>query len=617
MAQNSFALLTNLGRAKEAAALANGTTVTVTHIAIGDGATVPSGGETALYHEVARKTIAGHGTVAGASNVAYFDIFLAAAEGPYTIREAGLYDADGDMIAIARYDPPINKPVPASGQTVEGTIRLEVAFSNVANVTIVVDPSMQVALQRLTRLPWIPVISMSTTAPPASPAVGDTYLVPAAATGAWAGQSGRIAEYTNAGWATMTPPNGHGISLPDGRVFEQIGGTYVEKIAIDAQSGKWSYAVAGGTANALTAALTPTPAAYTAGMAVKVKVAAANTAAATINVNGLGAKPIVTAGGAALAAGDLLVGDVLEVVYDGASFRAASLTRNEIGRDVQSGKWVYAAAGGTANAITAVLAPALAANVAGTVVNIAIANTNTGAATLNAGPGALPIQTEKGAALSEGDLRAGSIRSFINTGAAWRMLGLANSDLGVKWRGVVGFAATGNFDPATYGLTATDKILVIVWGAGGGGASARGGGGSAGGGGGCAIKITTAQSATVTIGAGGAGDTAGQPGGTGGTTSFGSVCSATGGIGGQIGSTGGGNGVGGDVNLQGGVGEDILLNDGLMQWGAGGAAPLMGLSGLLTTGSNSGIGAGGAAYFKASGVNQALNGGSGFALVIY
>ncbi|NKC48497.1 DUF2793 domain-containing protein [Ochrobactrum anthropi ATCC 49188] len=210
MAQNTFALMTNLGRAKEAAAIANGTAVVITHIAIGDGTTVPSGGETTLYHEIARKAVSGHGTVVGASNVAYFDIFLEAGEGPYTIREAGLIDDDGDLIAIARYDPPISKPIPSSGQTVEGTIRLEVAFSNIANITIVVDPAFKVALQRLNRLPWLPVISMTLTAPPASPSVGDLYLIPIGATGAWSGQSGKIAEYTSAGWGIMTPRMGMG-----------------------------------------------------------------------------------------------------------------------------------------------------------------------------------------------------------------------------------------------------------------------------------------------------------------------------------------------------------------------------------------------------------------------
>lgn len=228
MPQTSFALMTTLGRAKEAAAIANAGTIEITHIAIGDGATVPSGGETELYNEVDRKAISGHGVVVGASNTAYFDIFLAADDGPYTITEAGLIDADGDLIAIARYNPAINKPTPDSGQTIEGTIRLEVAFSNASVVNVIVAPEMQVALQRLTVLPWIPVLSMTLATPPASPAAGDTYLIAAAATGVWSGHSGKIAEYTAAGWAIVDPPNGHGISLDDRRVFIRVDGTYEE-----------------------------------------------------------------------------------------------------------------------------------------------------------------------------------------------------------------------------------------------------------------------------------------------------------------------------------------------------------------------------------------------------
>lgn len=324
MAQNSFALMTNLGRAKEAAALANGTAVVITHIAIGDGTTVPSGGETALYNEVARKAISGHGTVVGASNVAYFDIFLAAAEGPYTIREAGLYDDAGDLIAIARYDPPINKPVPASGQTVEGTVRLEVAFSNIANVTIVVDPSFMLPLQRLSRLPWIPVLSMTVTAPPASPALGDAYLVPAGSTGSWAGQAGKIAEYTAAGWGILTPPDGHGLSLPDGRVFEKIDGVYIEKLALDVQSGKWGYAVAAGSANALTATLTPAPTTIGVGLVVRLKITTTNTGISTLNVNGKGDFPIRRPGNSPLRPGDLIKDAIIDAVWTGDYWQVAN-----------------------------------------------------------------------------------------------------------------------------------------------------------------------------------------------------------------------------------------------------------------------------------------------------
>ncbi|WP_340583845.1 phage tail protein [Brucella pseudintermedia] len=339
MAQNTFALMTNLGRAKEAAALANGTSVVITHIAIGDGTTVPSGGETALYHEVARKAISGHGTVVGASNVAYFDIFLEAAEGPYTIREAGLIDQDGDLIAIARYDPPISKPIPSSGQTVEGTIRLEVAFSNISAITIVVDPAFKVALQRLNRMPWLPVISMTQSSPPASPVVGDAYLVPAGATGAWAGQAGKIAEYTAAGWGVISPPDGHGISLPDGRIFERISGSYSEKIALDMQSGKWSYAAAAGSANALTATLDPAPDSYPVGMRLDIKISTTNTGAATINVNGLGAKSIVDRVGLALSAGDLIAGEIVSLIYDGARFRTIARSEGS-NQNIGASGWV-------------------------------------------------------------------------------------------------------------------------------------------------------------------------------------------------------------------------------------------------------------------------------------
>jgi hypothetical protein len=296
----------------------------ITHIAIGDGATVPSGGETALYNQLALKTISGSGTVAGADSVAYFDCFLAAEEGPYTIREAGLYDVDGDLIAIAHYDPPISKPIPASGQTVEGTVRLEVAFSNVANITISIDPSLQVALQRLTRLPWIPIISMSLATPPASPVAGDTYLIASSPTGSWSGQAGKIAEYTNAGWAIISPPNGHGVSLPDGRVFERVSGAYVEKIALDSQSGKWIYAADSGAVNALVVTLAPVPPAYAAGMTLRIKAVNSNTGATTLNVNGLGAKSVVRRDGSALLDSDIIFGAVQDYIYDGTNFQLAS-----------------------------------------------------------------------------------------------------------------------------------------------------------------------------------------------------------------------------------------------------------------------------------------------------
>lgn len=44
--------------------------------------------------------------------------------------------------------------------------------------------------------------------PPASPAVGVSYIVGAAPTGAWAGKSNKIANFSSGGWRFIDPPVG-------------------------------------------------------------------------------------------------------------------------------------------------------------------------------------------------------------------------------------------------------------------------------------------------------------------------------------------------------------------------------------------------------------------------
>ncbi len=52
------------------------------------------------------------------------------------------------------------------------------------------------------------ILDRDLTAPPATPADGDTYLVAAAATGVWAGQDGRIATAIDGGWRFYAPFDG-------------------------------------------------------------------------------------------------------------------------------------------------------------------------------------------------------------------------------------------------------------------------------------------------------------------------------------------------------------------------------------------------------------------------
>jgi len=184
------------------------------------------------------------------------------------------------------------------------------------------------------------------------------------------------------------------------------------------------------------------------------------------------------------------------------------------------------------------------------------------------------------------------------------------------------FTSSGTFTvPA--GVT---KVKVTVVGGGGGGAgdgfNASPIAGAGGGAGGHAIKIisglTSGQTVTVTIGAGGAGGT--QNASNGNTSSFGAYCSATGGAGatGTAVSGVGGSGAGGDINGIGGGGQPP---DGANFSGFGASSILSGprsRAGVNATPSKGILGAGGTgAVGNNSGIPAGGAGGDGVVIVEY
>ncbi len=92
------------------------------------------------------------------------------------------------------------------------------------------------------------------------------------------------------------------------------------------QGEQTNYIAAGGTPNALTATLSPAPAALFAGLRFLLKIGSANTGAATLNLNSLGATAIIRADGSPLQAADLQAGSIVCFVYDGSSFQVQGLT---------------------------------------------------------------------------------------------------------------------------------------------------------------------------------------------------------------------------------------------------------------------------------------------------
>jgi hypothetical protein len=71
----------------------------------------------------------------------------------------------------------------------------------------------------------------------------------------------------------------------------------------------------------ISASVSPSVAAYAVGQSFKFLAAATNTGAATINISAAGAKSIVKNGSTPLVAGDLTIGSLYQIIYDGTNFQ--------------------------------------------------------------------------------------------------------------------------------------------------------------------------------------------------------------------------------------------------------------------------------------------------------
>jgi hypothetical protein len=114
-------------------------------------------------------------------------------------------------------------------------------------------------------------------------------------------------------------------ALDDGNV-DNLENSFVRTL----QKQPWRFAIAGGTANALTATLAPAPVALSAGMVIALQISTDNTGAATLNVNGLGAAPIQTMLGAAIQRGDLPSGAIVQLFYTGTAWLFGGLAKSEV-----------------------------------------------------------------------------------------------------------------------------------------------------------------------------------------------------------------------------------------------------------------------------------------------
>lgn len=92
------------------------------------------------------------------------------------------------------------------------------------------------------------------------------------------------------------------------------------------QNSTYSYAIDAESSDSYVITLTPAPTAYSAGQSFIFKANTANTGAATLNVNSLGAKTIKKLHDQDLETGDIEAAAIVAVVYDGTNFQLISST---------------------------------------------------------------------------------------------------------------------------------------------------------------------------------------------------------------------------------------------------------------------------------------------------
>lgn len=151
-----------------------------------------------------------------------------------------------------------------------------------------------------------------------------------------------MADFTNSNWSeadssnTQPSPNG----FPAGILPSEVGGAVRAIMGASKRSFDRSNAMVSSTgansAYVLTYAVGPT--AYVKGEVFRFFANVTNTGAATININGLGVRNILRADGNSPLPGEIVGGQVITLVYDGASFLAQNITTKNLKESVSISK---------------------------------------------------------------------------------------------------------------------------------------------------------------------------------------------------------------------------------------------------------------------------------------
>lgn len=150
MAEQFYTILTSLGKAKIANSGALGTKVNFTKFKVGDGGGTyynPTEDQTDVKNKVWEGKISSITINESNPNWIVIETVIPTSVGGFTIREAGIFDDENNLIAIGKY-PETYKPIAAEGSSKDLLIRMILEVSNAENVNLKVDPTVILATKK-------------------------------------------------------------------------------------------------------------------------------------------------------------------------------------------------------------------------------------------------------------------------------------------------------------------------------------------------------------------------------------------------------------------------------------------------------------------------------------
>ncbi|WP_395605061.1 phage tail protein [Pseudomonas sp. B16120] len=145
-----FALLTAVGEAKQVKADAGLITWKLTHMAVGDANDtnpIPDRLQKTLINERRRAPLNSLGPDPANPGILVAEQIIPADEGGFWIRELGLFDSDGDLVAVANCAPSY-KSLLSQGSGKTQVLRMNFVVKSSSNVVLLIDPSVVTATRK-------------------------------------------------------------------------------------------------------------------------------------------------------------------------------------------------------------------------------------------------------------------------------------------------------------------------------------------------------------------------------------------------------------------------------------------------------------------------------------